>query len=500
MEKSYIAIDLKSFYASVECIERGLNPFTTNLVVADASRTDKTICLAVSPALKSFGVPGRPRLFEVRQKVKQVNAERKFSAPKGQFDGASFDVVELKNPKKSLDFLIAVPRMALYMQYSTKIYDIYLKYVSAEDIFAYSIDEVFIDATGYLKSYGLSARQLAEKMVEEVYTATGITATVGIGTNLYLSKVAMDVFAKKIPVGANGARIAELDEITYRKELWSHRPLTDFWRVGIGYRKKLESHGMFTMGDVARCSIGKPNEAWNEDLLFRLFGVNAELLIDHAWGYEPTTLADVKAYRPESNSISTGQVLHCPYDYEKTRLIVSEMAEDLVLDLVGKGVMTNQIVLTVGYDVENLTDGRESEYDGEVVIDRYGRKTPKHAHGTFNLKGYSSSTAEIVSATLELFEKIIDKRLLCRRVYVVANNVLSEKDAPKGRKPEQLSFFTEPDENEMTDEQREKERRAQKAVLEIGKKYGKNSILKGKNFEEGGTARDRNGQIGGHKA
>ena len=375
-QKTYIAIDLKSFYASVECKERNRDPLTTNLVVADKSRTEKTICLAVSPSLKSYGIPGRPRLFEVVQKVKEVNNSRRWKAPNRSFTGSSDDSTELNtNPALEIDYIVAPPRMAYYLEYSTKIYSVYLKYIAPEDIFPYSIDEVFIDATDYLNTYQMTARELAMTMIQDVLKTTGITATAGIGTNMYLCKIAMDIVAKHVEPDENGVRIAELDEMSYRRQLWSHRPITDFWRVGKGYAKKLEEHGLFTMGDIARCSIGKSNELYNEELLYKLFGINAELLIDHAWGYEPCTLEHVKAYKPETNSVSSGQVLHCPYDFDKAKLAVKEMTDLMVLDLVDKGLVTDQVVLTVGYDIENLTDpNRSGKYNGDVTIDRYGRK------------------------------------------------------------------------------------------------------------------------------
>ena len=356
-QKTYIAIDLKSFYASVECKERNRDPLTTNLVVADKSRTEKTICLAVSPSLKSYGIPGRPRLFEVVQKVREANNKRRWKAPNRTFNGSSDDRAKLDaNPALEIDYIVAPPRMAYYMEYSTKIYNVYLKYVAPEDIFPYSIDEVFMDVTDYLQTYRMTARELAMTMIQDVLKTTGITATAGIGTNMYLCKIAMDIVAKHIEPDKDGVRIAELDEMSYRRQLWNHRPLTDFWRVGKGYAKKLEEHGLYTMGDIARCSIGKPNELYNEELLYKLFGINAELLIDHAWGYEPCTMEQVKAYKPETNSVSSGQVLHCPYDYEKAKLIVKEMTDQMVLDLVDKGVVTDQLVLTIGYDIENLSN------------------------------------------------------------------------------------------------------------------------------------------------
>lgn len=499
-QRTYIAIDLKSFYASVECMQRKLDPMTTNLVVADLSRTEKTICLAVSPSLKQYGISGRARLFEVVQQVKQANAQRQRSAPGHTFTGSSHDDTELKaHPELAIDYVVAPPQMAQYMKVSTEIYNVYLKYVAPEDIHVYSIDEVFIDATHYLGTYKLSPRELAMKMILDVLATTGITATAGIGTNLYLCKVAMDIVAKHIPADRNGVRIAELDEMTYRRTLWDHQPLTDFWRVGRGYAKKLEEHRMFTMGDVARQSLQ------NEDMLYKLFGINAELLIDHAWGWEPCTIADIKAYKPESNSIGSGQVLHCPYTADKAKLVVREMADLLVLDLVDKGLVTDQIVLTVGYDIENLTDPKRSKsYKGEVTTDHYGRKIPKHAHGTGNLGKYTSSTREILQAVSELYDRIVDPDLLIRRLNIVANHVIDEAAVPSEPVTEQLDLFTD---YEARDRQQaedaaalKRERSQQEAILSIKKKYGKNAILKGMNLEEGATARDRNAQIGGHKA
>ncbi len=495
MERTYIAIDLKSFYASVECIQRELDPMTTNLVVADGSRTEKTICLAVSPSLKSHGVPGRPRLFEVVQKVAEVNALRQFKAPGREFAGKSWDDTQLKaHPELAIDYIVAPPRMALYMETSTRIYQIYLKYVAPEDIHVYSIDEVFIDVTGYLKTYGLTGRELARKMILDVLKTTGITATAGIGTNLYLCKVAMDIEAKHIPPDENGVRIAELDEISYRRKLWSHKPLTDFWRVGPGYAKKLQAHGLHTMGDVARCSLGKPGEFHNEDLLYKLFGVNAELLIDHAWGWENCTIAQIKAYRPSANSLGSGQVLQCAYTADKAKLVLREMADMLSLDLVEKGLVTDQIVVTVGYDIEN------THYRGETVTDRYGRKIPKHAHGTVNLGRQTSSTKIMVEKTMELYKKIVDENLLVRRLNIVANHVVPEGEAEKSMEAIQLDLFSDPVDTQAEEDALEREHRRQKAVLAIKRKYGKNAILKGMNFEEGATAKDRNAQIGGHKA
>ena len=504
--KTYIAIDLKSFYASVECVERGLNPMTTHLVVADKSRTEKTICLAVTPSLKALGIPGRARLFEVSAKVRKVNAERQQNAPRRVFTGSSFDATVLNaHPEYRLDFIVAPPRMAHYMEFSTRIYQIYLKYIAPEDIHVYSIDEVFIDATDYLGIYKLSARELAMKMILDVLESTGITATAGIGTNLYLCKIALDIQAKHIPADHNGVRIAELDEMSYRRLFWSHRPLTDFWRIGKGYAKKLEDHGLYTMGDIARCSLGSVADRYNEDMLYKLFGVNAELLIDHAWGYEPCTIADIRAYKPESNSLGSGQVLKCPYTFQKAKLVVREMADSLALDLVDKKLMTDQIVLTVGYDVENLSDpGIRGGYSGAVTTDRYGRQIPKHANGTANLGKYSSSSKLIIDAASGLFERITDKKLLIRRLYLTANRVKGEGSVPEDTGGEQLDIFTDytKEEEKRKAEALElaRERKKQEAMLDIKRKYGKNAILKGMNLEDGAMAQDRNQQIGGHKA
>ena len=505
-DRTYIAIDLKSFYASVECVERGLDPMTTNLVVADSSRTEKTICLAVSPSLKAYGIPGRARLFEVVQKVREINARRRLNAPERRFTGASVNALELnRSPELALDYVVAPPQMARYMECSTRIYKVYLNYIAPEDIHVYSIDEVFMDVTPYLKTYRMTARELTMKIILDVLSTTGITATAGIGPNLYLCKVAMDIEAKHIPADENGVRIAELDEMSYRRALWTHRPMTDFWRVGRGYSAKLEKHGLFTMGDVARCSLGKPGDCHNEALLYKLFGVNAELLIDHAWGWEPCTMADIKAYKPSTNSLGSGQVLHCPYTFEKAKLIVREMTDLLALDLVDKGLVTNQIVLTVGYDIDNLKDPkRRKNYRGEVAIDYYGRFVPRHAHGTANLPKHTSSTKQIMRAVLELYDRIVDPNLLVRRVNITANHVIEETTIPKEEPAEQLDLFTDyaarQAQQEKEDAELERERRMQDAMLSIKKKFGKNAILKGMNLEEGATTMDRNRQIGGHKA
>ena len=501
----YIAIDLKSFYASVECIQRGLDPLTTNLLVADASRTEKTICLAVSPSLKAYGISGRARLFEAVEQVKQANALRQQRAPGRQFQGSSWDAEKLKKePSLAIDYITAPPRMGYYMETSARIYELYLKYIAPEDIHVYSIDEVFIDATPSLKTYGMTARELASRLILEVLENTGITATAGVGTNLYLCKVAMDIMAKHVEPDENGVRIAELDELRYRQYLWDHKPLTDFWRIGRGYARRLEKLGLYTMGDVARCSLGKADDFHNQQLLYRQFGVNAELLIDHAWGYEPCTIGDIKAYKPENNSLGSGQVLHCAYTAQKAKLVTREMTDLLVLDLVDKGLVTNQIVLTVGYDIENLTDdARRRAYRGEVVTDHYGRKVPKHAHGTANLEKYTASTARITEAVMALYDRIVDGNLLVRRINLVACHVIPEKDIPE-EGPAQLDLFTdfqaEEEKREAQEQELEREKRRQKAVILIKKKYGKNAILKGMNLEDGATARDRNRQIGGHKA
>ncbi len=498
-KKTYFCIDLKSFYASVECIERGLDPMTTNLVVADNSRTEKTICLAVSPSLKSYGVPGRPRLFEVISIVKGVNEGRRVSLPQKTFAGKSCDYIELKkNPSLEVSYIVAPPRMANYIKYSTRIYEVYLKYVAPEDIHVYSIDEVFVDVSNYLKNYKKTPRQLLKSILKDVLSETGITATAGIGTNMYLAKIAMDIVAKHTKADKDGVRIAELDERSYREKLWDHRPLTDFWRVGKGYAKKLEESRLFTMGDIARESLSE----YGEKRLCKMFGVGAELLIDHAWGYEPCTMEDIRNYKPENKSMGSGQVLHMPYDCEKARLILKEMTELLALDLVEKKLVTNQIVVTIGYDIDNLK-GNHS-YKGEITTDMYGRKVPKHAHGTCNLKGYTSSTKQIMEGTMELYNRIIDEKLLVRRVNITANNLLDEKLVTKVEKYEQLDLFTDYEalekEREKEKKELEKERHIQEAMINIKRKYGKNAVLKGLNLEDGATTIDRNSQIGGHKA
>ncbi len=500
--RTYIAIDLKSFYASVECRERGLDPLTTNLVVADASRTDKTICLAVSPSLKAYGIGGRARLFEVVQRLRIVNNERQFNAPRLRFTGKSIDDNELKkHPELAIDYIAAPPRMAFYIEYSTRIYNIYMRYIAPEDIHVYSIDEVFIDATNYLKTYKLSAHELTIKIIREVLRETGITATAGIGTNMYLAKVAMDIVAKHIPADKDGVRIAELDETTYRQKLWDHRPLTDFWRVGHGIARRLERNEIYTMGMLARQSVE------NEEMLYKLFGVNAELLIDHAWGWEPCTIDLVKQYRPETNSLSSSQVLQCAYTCDKARIIVHEMADAVALGLVEKRLVTDQLTLTINYDTESLSNPEiRKRYHGEIVVDFYGRSVPKPAHGTANLPFATSSAMMIIDAILQIYDKQVNPDLLVRRITIGTFNVVPEKasgnsDIPR---PSQLDLFTDPEEVnrniEKANRRLSKERRMQEAVIDIKKKYGKNAVLKGMNFEEGATAKERNRQIGGHKA
>lgn len=496
--RTYIAIDLKSFYASVECVERGLNPLTTNLVVADESRTAKTICLAVSPSLKSCGISGRARLFEVIQKVKIANADRK-SRIYGDFDGESYDQTVLdQDSKKKLSYIIAPPRMAHYIKMSQKIFRCYLRYISPDDIHAYSIDEVFIDATDYMKLYQLDARELAMKLVKDILEETGITATAGIGSNLYLAKIAMDIVAKHTTPDQNGVRMASLDEISYRKMLWNHEPLIDFWRVGKGYQKKLNKLGIYTMGDIARCSLGKENEFYNEDLLYQTFGINAELLIDHAWGYEPCTMKDIKSYEPETKSIGSGQVLSCAYDYEKAKLVIKEMLNELVLDLFEKGLMTDQIVMTIEYDTSNL----KKDYKGEISTDMYGRKIPKHAHGTKNLDEWCSSSRKILHAGLRLYDEIIDPSLSIRKLYITANHILSDTVAKEKKQYHQMSMFDlfDTKDQEKEEQQDTREKNLQKAELEIKKRFGKNAIMRGISLEEGATSKERNDQIGGHKA
>ena len=498
MKKIYMCIDLKSFYASVECIERGLDPLNTNLVVADESRTEKTVCLAITPSLKQYGLGGRARLFEVIQKVKNINYERRKNNNYKKFNSKSYLDSELKKDKNlELDFIIAPPQMKKYMKYSTNIYSIYLKYLAPEDIFVYSIDEVFCDITNYLNMYQMTPKELVSKIIQDVYDTTGITATAGIGTNMYLAKVCMDIVAKHSEPNEIGVRIAEIDEMSYRKLLWNHKPLTSFWRVGKGIANKLEKNGLYTMGDIARCSLN------NENLLYKLFGVNAELLIDHAWGWEPTTIEDVKAYKPERNSISSGQVLHSPYKYEKAKLIVREMIDLLSLDLTDKHLVTKQLVLDIGYDIENLNNPTiRILYDGEITIDSYGREVPKHSHGTINLDYNTSSTKVLSKKCIELFDRIVNKNLLIRKINITACNVLNENQAKNEVVFAQLNLFCSTNDSEQNIEEKKKQEednKLQHTLINIKNKYGKNSILKGMNLEEGATTIDRNNQVGGHK-
>ena len=501
----YVAIDLKTFYASVECVERGLDPLTTNLVVADESRTEKTICLAVTPSLKAYGIPGRARLFEVVQKVAEANAKRIRSAPGRAFTGASSDSTELASrPELKIDYIVAVPQMAHYLQCATQIYDIYLKYIAPEDIHVYSIDEVFMDVTDYLQTYHLRARELTMRIILDVLRTTGVTATAGIGTNLYLAKVAMDIGAKHIQPDKNGVRIAGLDERTYRRTLWAHRPITDFWRVGHGYARKLAEHGLLTMGDIARCSAGPPDHPHNEELLYKLFGVNAELLIDHAWGWEPCTIADIQAFKPENSSSGSNQVLPHPYTYDEAKLVVKEMADALANDLLRKKLVTDQVVLMIGYDIESLQNAEvKKKYHGVVTTDQYGRQIPKGVHSSRNLGRYTSSAMLITERSVELFEKIVNPDLLVRRIGLVDNRVLDENAIPEDEGNEQLDLFTDykavaaMKAEEDAKLAREKKRR--QAILSISEKYGDGAILKGMNLEDGGRTVERNKQIGGHK-
>ena len=499
--RTYIAIDLKSMYASVECVARGLDPLDTNLVVADVSRTEKTICLAVTPSLKAYGIGGRARLFEVVQRLREVNYERQMKAPERRLTGKSTSDAALKaHPDWAIDYIAAPPRMAHYIEVSSRIYGIYLKYIAPEDIHVYSIDEVFMDVTAYLGSYKLTAHELAMKMIRDVLAKTGITATAGIGTNMYLAKVAMDIMAKKAPADKDGVRIAELDEMTYRQELWDYQPITKFWHVGHGIAEKLAVYGLDSMGKVARMSVQ------NEGLLYRLFGVNAELLIDHAWGWEPCTMEAVKAYRPETNSFSSGQVLQEPYTFKKARVVIQEMADAMALDLVSKRLVTDQLVLTVGYDAESLTTPEiRAKYQGEIATNHYGKAVPKHAHGSFNFEKPTSSSRLIMEATAELFDRCVNPDLLLRRLNLTTNHVVSEASvAVQDAAPQQLDLFTDYEalEKQRQEEQAklDKERRMQEAQLKIKQRFGKNAILRGLNFEEGATAKERNEQIGGHRA
>ena len=498
-QRTYIAIDLKSFYASAECVALGLDPLKTNLVVADTSRTDKTICLAVTPSLKAYGIPGRARLFEVIQKVKLINNERRRRAGISQFTGKSCNADELAaHPDWELDYIAATPRMAYYIEISAQVYNTYLQYIAPEDMHVYSIDEVFMDVTAYLRLYKTTAHELAIKIIRDVLQRTGITATAGIGTNMYLCKIAMDIVAKHIPADKDGVRIAELDEMSYREKLWNHRPITDFWRVGRGTAARLASLGIDTMGQIARLSLQ------HEELLYRMFGINAELLIDHAWGWEPCTMDLVKAYRPETNSISSGQVLQSPYTFKKARIVVEEMADALSLQLVEKRIVTPKMTLTIGYDRESLSRPEiRAQYKGEIRIDHYGRAVPKYAHGTATPPEPTSSSKMIIDAILALYDRITNPLLLIRRITIAATIIL-EKTSAKKDTPVQLDLFTDYQQLKQQEEQHRetlaKERRMQEARLEIKQRFGQNAILKGLNFGDGATGKERNRQIGGHKA
>ena len=499
MERVYACIDLKSFYASVECVERNLDPLTTNLVVADSSRTNKTICLAVTPSLKQYGLSGRSRLYEVVKVISDINKKRRMNAPRHFFYGKSYNDDELNNNQSlEVDYIVAPPRMYYYMKYSTKIYNIYLKYISPDDIFAYSIDEVFCDLTSYLKIYKCTPQELVTRMIKDVYDSTGITATSGIGTNFYLAKIAMDIVAKHMKPNDFGVRLATLDEQKYKELLWEHTPITDFWRVGKGYQKRLEKYNILTMGDIARCSIE------NEDLLYKLFGINAEILIDHAWGIEPCTIEYIKKYKPSTNSLSSGQVLHEPYDYLKAKIIVREMIDSLVLDIVSKHLVTNHIVLTVGYDVDNLKNKSIMDaYDGEITKDFYGRNVPKQAHGTTRLDHMTSSTKIITDAAIKLYEEIVNKKLLIRRINIALCGLVNEDNIQNKPKSIQLDLFTNIEEEkkkyDLQVKEEQKEKYIQNAIIMIKNKYGKNAILKGTNLEKGSTAIERNKSVGGHK-
>lgn len=523
-ERVYLCIDLKSFYASVECVERGLDPLTVNLVVADKERTEKTICLAVTPSMKSYGISGRPRLFEVVKAVSDINKNRKYNAPDRRFTGKSYDSQALKDdPSLELDYVTAVPRMALYIKYSARIYDIYLKYVSSDDILVYSIDEVFMDITDYLAAKKITPKAFAKTVVSDVLKETGITATVGIGTNMYLAKVAMDITAKKMAPDKDGVRIAVLNEDSYRRQLWSHRPITDFWRVGHGYSDKLYKNRMFTMGDIAEASLG----VYGRRTLKKIFGINAKMLIDHAWGYEPCTIKEAKEYIPDNKSIGCGQVLQEAYTNEKARIVLREMLEEIALDLTEKKFLTDQIVLTIGYDVVNLKDKSEEDYKGEIKIDMYGRKIPKHAHGTANLGIKTASVHIISNAVLELYDKITDKNMFVRRINLAANNVvfdgfenednqLYNQSYKTDEYYEQTDMFSCLDylsedvkakkkaEKEKADEKRrlmlKRENSLQKAMISLKNQFGKNAVIKGASLQKGATGMERNNQIGGHKA
>lgn len=503
--RTYFAIDLKSFYASAECVAMGLDPLTTNLVVADVARTSKTICLAVSPSLKSYGISGRPRLFEVEQAVARINENRRFAAPKHRLIASSVNSTELAaNPQLELTYIAAKPRMAYYVQTSAKIYEIYLHYAAAEDIHVYSIDEVFIDVTRYLKYFQCTAHELARRIVADIYRHTGITATAGIGSNMYLAKIAMDIVAKHIQADRDGVRIAQLDEMSYRKQLWSHRPLTDFWRVGPGIARKLQHHGLYTMGDIARCSLGNAHDYYNEDLLYSLFGVNAELLIDHAWGFEPCTIADIQSYKPQQSSVGSGQVLAQPYSFERARTVLAEMAEQLALDLVQRNTATDQIAIAVGFDAASLQQPNNGSYEGATSIDRYGRRRPKSVHASLNLGKYTASSVAIRQAAMSLFYKIVDPTLLVRRLNITACRI-RQPQSPDAtncvyEQPDLLEAFEDEGQQRISDAQDQRQEEVQRTILQVRQRFGNNAVVKGLNLEEGATGIQRNNQIGGHAA
>ena len=503
-ERTYIAIDLKSFYASVECVERGLDPLDVNLVVADPTRTDKTICLAVSPSLKSFGVPGRPRLFEVIQQVAFINGQRKYNSPGCRLEGKSCLGSKLRmNPNLELDYIVATPQMAKYMQYSTWIYSIYLRFIAPEDIHIYSVDEVFIDATKYLELYKVDGHGMAMMLVREVLKETKITATAGIGTNMYLAKIAMDIVAKHMPPDKDGVRVAELDEMSFREKLWNHKPLTDFWQIGKGIARRLAKHGLYTMGDIARCSLGNRSSFYNEDLLYKELGVKAELIIDHAWGYEPVEIKDIKSYVPMSTSMSSGQVLMRAYGFQEARVVTLEMTVQLTLDLVARQYVTPQLVLDVGYDIESLKGPGALTYKGAIHIDHYGRKVPAPAHGSINVEP-TSSTKMLMAAMKALYDRVVNPGLLIRRITVTAAGLITEGTMVERENTNQeLDLFADPSEEQRKERARQyarKEHSLQRAVLAIKEKYGKNAMLRGMNLLPGATATERNGQVGGHKA
>ncbi len=500
MEKLYFAIDLKSFYASVECVALGADPLTFHLVVADPTRSEKTICLAVSPALKKLGIPGRPRLFEVDQKLKEINQERMRQNHNQPFRGKAYFENEVSDLNKKVSTAIATPRMAEYIRISTMIYGIYLKYFSAEDIHVYSVDEVFIDVTSYLHTYQKTPVELAKMVMNDVLQKTGITATTGIGTNLYLAKVAMDILAKHVKPDAQGARIAYLDENLYRRQLWTHQPITDFWRVGVGTARRLEKLGLHTMGDIARCSLGSTMEAMNEDLLYQEFGINAELLIDHAWGKETCTIKEIKQFEPKAHSFQSGQVLACPYTNEKARLIVKEMVDQLVLDMTAKNISCRAVVLSIGYDIENIK--KCPQYVDSIVTDWYGRQLPKSVHGGVRFDKHVNSETMIMHAVLRIFDQITDPHLTIRRIYIGAEDVVDNQTAENEHTYRQMDLFSDTsyEEEQALEDAQKKDLKLQQTINTIRQKFGKNSVVKLMNLEEDARQMERNDEIGGHRA